>query len=281
MAMHDITLVSHAGAPAGVADDLALAAAITDAGGTARIAAWSDPSIDWAASPVAVVRSTWDYHLRGSEWSAWLDHVSTQTRLVNAPGLIRWNSVKTYLLELAAKGVSVIPTALYDAHAGLDALCRERGWTDIVVKPAVGASSHGAKRFAGDTIARNGDAHARTLAAHNDVLVQPYQAAIEVERERSLVYIDGTFSHAFSKPGFYAGGAANALEKHDPPEAELALAHATLAALPVQPVFARIDMLPGPKGPMLMEAELIEPLLAFQFGEAGLKRLAKALLAIT
>lgn len=278
--MQDITLVSHAGAPAGVADDLALATAIVDAGGTVRIAAWSDPSVDWSASPVAVVRSTWDYHLRGSEWTAWLDRASAQTRLINAPELIRWNSVKTYLLELAAKGVSVIPTALYDAHAGLDPLCRERGWTDIVVKPTVGASSHGAKRFAGDAIVRDGEVHARMLAGHNDVLVQPYQSAIEVERERSLVYIDGSFSHAFSKPGFYAGGAANVLEEHDPPAAELALARATLAALPVQPVFARIDMLPGPKGPMLMEAELIEPLLAFQFGEAGLRRLAMALLAM-
>ncbi|WP_052697720.1 ATP-grasp domain-containing protein [Luteibacter yeojuensis] len=278
--MPDITLVSHAGAPAGVADDLALAAAIADAGGTARILAWSDPAANWSASPVAVVRSTWDYHLRGAEWAAWLDQAGARTRLVNAPELIRWNSVKTYLLELAGKGVSVIPTALYDADLGLDALCRQRGWVDIVVKPAVGASSHGARRFEGDAIARDGDAHARTLAAHNPVLVQPYQAAIETERERSLVYIDGAFSHAFSKPGFYAGGAANVLERHDPPEAELALARDTLAALPVQPVFARIDMLPGANGPMLMEAELIEPLLAFQFGQAGLARLAAALLRV-
>ncbi|MEM6604852.1 MAG: hypothetical protein AAF671_03775, partial [Pseudomonadota bacterium] len=64
---------------------------------------------------------------------------------------------------------------------------------------------------------------------------------------------------------------------HVPSSAELALAEATLAALPEPPVFARIDMIPGSSSPLLMEVELIEPELALHMSQNTAMQLAEVL----
>src|SRR5262245_17268440 len=69
-----------------------------------EIAVWDDPTVDWSAAPVTVIRSVFDYHLRRDEFLAWLDRAAPQTRIENPPELIRWNSHKSYLAEVAAAG---------------------------------------------------------------------------------------------------------------------------------------------------------------------------------
>jgi hypothetical protein len=48
---------------------------------------------------------------------------------------------------------------------------------------------------------------------------------------------------------------------HEPTPVELAAASGVLAAVPDEPAYARIDLVEGSAGPLLMEAELIEPFL--------------------
>ena len=105
-----ITIVTHDGAPQGVTDDQLLALAIDGAGASARCVTWTDSAADWSVSPLTVVRSTWDYHLKPAAWSAWLNKVERQTLVVNPPALIRWNSDKHYLLDLQSKGVPIVRT---------------------------------------------------------------------------------------------------------------------------------------------------------------------------
>ena len=90
--------------------------------------------------------------------------------------------------------------------------------------------------------------------------MQPFQAAVDVERERSLVVIGGRLSHAFTKPAFLRGtgdGLGEAL--HEPTPAERAVAERALAAAPGAVTYARVDLVPTADGPRLMELELIEP----------------------
>ncbi len=276
-----ITIVTHAGAPDGVSDDHLLAEAIMEAGGDVRYAAWTDASVDWSASAVTVVRSTWDYHLHPAAWFRWLERAAPLTSLTNAPDLIRWNSEKTYLLDLASRGVPVVPTVLLREASDLLVTCGDRGWTDIVVKPSIGASSFSARRFRGAEIASEGVEHTRKLTLSGKALLQPYQPTIENARERSLVYIDGIFCHAFSKPGFYNGLSETELPRHLPSQNEFMLAEGVLAVLPVSPVIARIDLVPADGGPLLMEAELIEPLLALRLCHATSQSLAQSLVRLT
>ena len=77
----DVTLVTHAALPGGAPDDQQLAAALRHEGLAVRLAVWNDPSVQWRASPLTLVRSTWDYHREPHAWAQWLAEVGTQTRL--------------------------------------------------------------------------------------------------------------------------------------------------------------------------------------------------------
>ena len=111
-----------------------------------------------------------------------------------------------------------------DRPVDLADLCAARGWRDIVVKPAIGASAKGAERFTHPSIAAGGgpaQAHLDALLLHGHALVQPFQDAVNDARERSLVYIGGAFSHAFTKPPFLRGvGDGLGEQRHEPGAAE-------------------------------------------------------------
>jgi glutathione synthase/RimK-type ligase-like ATP-grasp enzyme len=263
--------------PLGTSDDVLLGQALTGSGVDVRYAAWDDPQIDWSIGDLTVVRSTWNYHLQPLRWATWLDTVDARTVLVNSAALIRWNGDKSYLLALAEAGVPIIPTVLIDTRDDLASACAERRWDDIVVKPTIGASSFGTIRFSGAEIARDAQNHVDWLLNHGAVILQPYQTAVEKERERSLVYIDGVFSHAFSKPDFHAGLEDEGLLRHEPGYDEFALAEQLLTKLPERASIARIDMLPCEDGLCLMEAELIEPQLAFHLSDGSASVLADTL----
>ncbi|PSJ39607.1 ATP-grasp domain-containing protein [Allosphingosinicella deserti] len=278
----DVTIATHDGAPDGTPDDISLADAIQETGATCRFAVWSDPDVDWAASAVTIVRSTWDYHLRPARWRGWIYRLDGITRLVNAPELLRWNTDKSYLLDLSRRGIGVVPT-LFVADAGeadaAFASLAARGWDDVVVKPSISASAHGAARFRGRALP-SARAHALALLRHSAVLVQPFQRGVLDDRERSLVLLGGRFSHAFSKAAFDAGaaGGQSAVACHESTAGERMLADRVLASLPVRPAYARVDLVPTTAGPLLMELELIEPHLALDTKAGSAAALARAAL---
>lgn len=149
----DITFAVHSRQPAGSEDDRRLARALAEVGVSVRLAVWSDPEVEWSASPVTLVRSTWDYHLHQARWLSWIDWVAPRTRVANPAGLLRWNSDKHYLQALEGSGVPIVPTRFVDrASPAVWELCAREGWDDVVIKPAVGASAHGARRFRGTTL---------------------------------------------------------------------------------------------------------------------------------
>ena len=105
-----VTLVTHAALPEVAPDDHLLAATLRNEDLRVRFAVWNDPSVDWRASKLAVVRSTWDYHREPQAWAQWLADAGTRTRLLNPPALLAWNTDKRYLRDLQAAGVACVPT---------------------------------------------------------------------------------------------------------------------------------------------------------------------------
>src|SRR5262245_23947452 len=70
---------------------------------------WTEPLP--ANLDALVLRSTWDYHLRLAEFLAWVHATrAAGIPLFNPPATIRWNVDKKYLLEVAARGVPIVPT---------------------------------------------------------------------------------------------------------------------------------------------------------------------------
>ncbi len=276
----DVTIATHAAMPGGSTDDRLLTGALVAAGARVRLAVWNDRDIDWSSSAQTVIRSTWDYHLDPDAWFAWLARVAPVTRLFNDAAVLRWNSDKRYMLDLERAGVSIVPTehVTHGDRLDLAGCCAARGWTDIVVKPAIGASAKGAERFTGAAIGERAQAHLDALLGNGDALVQPFQDAVEKARERSLVFLGGRFSHGFTKPPFLRGvGDGLGEQLHEPTDAEHRLAESALAAAPGAVTYARVDVVPTPDGPRLMELELIEPDLGLRLHPPSIAALAGAI----
>ena len=247
----------------------------------AEVVAW-DVDVAWSKYDAAIIRSTWDYHRRREEFDHWLTLVSQQTHLWNPPKVIRWNSDKRYLVDVAAKGLPVVPTTIVDRNEHMwQAQLAEIG-SDIVVKPSVGAGSHGVQRFTGQHEAALN--YLRALIESGETpLIQPYLTNIDTHGEVGLVTAAGVLSHSFHKEAILNGDVQwssdghvlEVISAHTPSESELALCDRALALLP-ETAYARIDLLPTDDGPVISEIELIEPSLFLEVDTGAAYRIAAA-----
>jgi hypothetical protein len=278
----DVALVTCRDLPELDPDDRPLAAALSERGLTVAVVAWDDPAFDWSATGLALLRNPWDYFHRLDEFLAWAARVEQVTRLENPLAVVRWNLHKGYLVELAARGAPVVPTALVRRGERLDLATRAagEGWRGVVVKPAVSADSWETHVVPAADLA-TAQAHLDRLAAARDVVVQPFLDAVETEGERCLVFLEGRYSHAVRKNPITRGGRWAGLPEGSPVAAapdELAAAERVLAAAGLGPLlYARVDLVRDAAGaPRLLELELAEPTLFLADAPAGLTRLADA-----
>lgn len=275
-------------------EDLApLQKALQALGIDAPILAWDDASVSWQRFDAALLRSPWDYTDRLPEFLDWAEQTSKQTTLINPLSVVRANTDKHYLAQLAAAGLAVVPSAF--AEPGEDAgaalltfLDAHQDAADFVLKPAVGAGSRDAQRYARNQVAEATRHIARLLDAKRSVLMQPYLPSVDSDGETALMFFDGVFSHAIRKGPLLqkdegptrALFAPEKITARTPGADELALANTILAALPEAPLaYARVDLIRAPDGsPCLLELELTEPSLFFAFAEGSAERFAAALL---
>ncbi|MGJ7902734.1 ATP-grasp domain-containing protein [Lysobacter sp. 1R34A] len=251
-------------------DDAGLVDALRGHGIEPVACVWNDPDVDWTRFDAVLVRTTWDYFRHYDEFLAWYDHIEgLGLPIANELPLLRWNSNKRYLLELAAHGVAIIPTVSARGDALAEAVAAMTG-QDVVIKPTVsGGAWHTMRGRVGEA------AFAELLAAlprDLDYLVQPFMPEIVAEGEWSLMFFDGRYSHAvLKKPsaGDYRvqtdfGGSASLTE---PSPAILAAARHALEAVAAlgyrDQAYVRVDGVMTADGFRLMELEFIEPFLHF------------------
>jgi hypothetical protein len=259
-------------------DEAPTLAALRAAGISAETVAWDDPQSDFSAARMTVLRATWNYPEHPERFLAWLERTAAVTELWNPLPVLRWNLHKSYLLDLERAGVPVVPTCL--VRRGEPTTLREildgRGWSDVVIKPAVSAASRLTERSGPESLDR-GEAHLRGLVEKEDVLVQPYQAAVDGYGERALMWIDGELTHSVRKAPRFSGKDESVAGPLPIAPAEAEVARAALAVADTPLLYARIDLAPGPDGtPQVMELELIEPSLFFPFSPPALERFVRA-----
>ena len=166
-------------------DDLApLQQAMIRAGIDAPILAWDDPSVSWSRFDVALLRSPWDYAERLPEFLAWAERISAITTLLNPLDVIRRNTDKHYLADLAKAGVPVVPSRFAEPGDNADAAMREflhafPNSAEFVVKPAIGAGSRDAQRYGREQDAAAMLHIARLLDVNRSVLMQPYLDSVD------------------------------------------------------------------------------------------------------
>jgi len=255
-------------------------------------AVWDDESVAWSSFDLVVIRNTWDYSDRRDEFLAWCDHVETQTRLLNPASVVRWDSDKRYLRDLAAAGLPIVPTVFLGPDDDTTAWVPPEGCVDFVVKPTVSVGSRDTMRYA----AQGSRDEAQALVDHivgqgRTVMIQPYLDAVDDEGETALLFIGGVLSHAIRKGQMLRRGEVGAkvaglfvqenITPRTPTPAQISMAHDVMANVPGPPgqlLFGRVDLIPDAAGdPVLLELELIEPSMFFAHGEGAPQRFAEAI----
>jgi hypothetical protein len=248
---------------------------------------WDRPGVDWRQYALVVVRSTWDYPQHAQRFLGVLEEIERLgVRLENGSEIARWNLQKTYLRDLAGKGIEIVPTFWRDRLAAgeLVPLFEELRGLEAVIKPAVGANAQGAWRLDA--------ARARELApeieaffAQRPLMMQPFERGIVEEGEFSMMYFNGMYSHSILKSP--KAGDFRVQEEHgselrliEPEPALLAAGNAAIAAVGQKLLYARADLVRSDDTFRVMELELIEPSLYLRLDPAAPDRFADAVVSL-
>jgi glutathione synthase/RimK-type ligase-like ATP-grasp enzyme len=266
--------------------DATLRVSLAAQGVRVHLPLWNDPDVDWSHFDLAVVRTVWDYVDDRDGFVAWAQRAAAQVELLNPADVLRWNTHKSYLLELEERGAPVVPTAWLAAgdHVVLEELRRSRSWGEVVVKPAVAAGSMGVRRVGTSARERDeGQAHLEELLATGDAMVQPFRSGI-AQGELSLVTVEGRVTHAVRKRptgGEYRvqGRFGGSYAREEPSAEAVALAEWIVEAVGAPMLFARVDLVAADDGTLeLSELEATEPDLYLGLSEQGNTRLTDAII---
>ncbi len=260
-------------------DDAPLADQLRRRGITVEAAVWDDPTLDWTGYELVVIRSTWDYTNRREQFVSWAESLS---RVLNSAAVLRWNTDKRYLGELAQSVPTrfLAPGDLFEPPSG-----------EYVIKPVVSAGSRDTARY-GSGDEATATAHVtELLRAGRTVMVQPYLASVDTHGETALVFFGGEYSHAIRKGQLLHRGtgpvdglyAVEDIAARAPSAAERAAAEDVLDSLPwprSELLYARVDLIRASNGsPQLVELELTEPSLFLSYGDGAAERLAGEIIA--
>ncbi|MCB9230897.1 MAG: hypothetical protein H6581_04505 [Bacteroidia bacterium] len=245
---------------------------------------WQKTGVDWNGYDLVIIRSTWDYQYHLEEFFDVLAQIeASQAKLANPLSVVKWNARKNYLIDLADKGVEIVPTLLTETpqKEGLIAAFEHFSTEELVIKPLVGATAFDTFRIP-LTIGKAELASILETYQDRQGLLQPFQENIQREGEFSLVYFNKKFSHAFlkvAKKGDYRvqeeyGGEPHAIA---PEEKLLQVGDQILALIPENLLYARVDLVRSDRGFALMELELIEPALYFRTHEKAVENFVEAI----
>ncbi len=266
-----------------ITSDDALAAMALSAKDIEVIAApWDDPSVDWTRFDGIVLRSCWNYHLHPERFLRWLSSLP-ESKLFNPLRVVKWNLHKSYLQDLQKRGAA-IPDTLWipkGTSINISNLLKESGWERAVAKPAISATAHQTFNIS-ISDARNWQPQLEAFLSKSDYLLQAFQPEIQEQGEWSLLFFDKQFSHAVLKkprPNDFRvqndfGGTTAA---DTPPPFVIDKAKEILSWVPEPLLYARVDGVISGTAFILMELELLEPSLFFQYNEKSPDRFAAAL----
>ena len=251
--------------------DGSYADALTRRGADVGFSPWQTGLDPFLGADLVVIRSAWDYHREIDAYRRWLNGLEAEGLCVANPlPLVRWNLEKSYINDLSAAAIPtpvqhIVPCDL----AAVRTVLETTGWSQAVVKPIVGASGHGVELVTPDTLDGLWPTVDAAMTPHA-VVVQEFVPEIREHGQVSFVFLGGRFSHAVRF--LPAGGdfRLNApveptIEPVDVDRDEIAAAANVVAALPIQPLYARIDTVRQGERLLLLEAEVNEPGLLFQY----------------
>jgi glutathione synthase/RimK-type ligase-like ATP-grasp enzyme len=263
-------------------DDRLAVAELTRNGIEVVPAIWSEPQ-DWSRFDAVIVRSTWRYWLDYVKFLEWFDLLERSGVPVwNPVPMLRWNANKTYLRELAAEGIPVVPTIWVEPgdFKKIQRISDDEIWSDhfagvaeVIVKPVISGDSFQTHRLQANEIA-SFPQHFEEIWKSGPAMVQPFLKSVVEEGEYSFLFFGGEFSHVALKnaaSGDYRvqsnfGGTSHGAQ---PKRSDIEAAEDIIRKLQQglghrfkqPPLYARVDMLRNHGSLQLVELEVLEPSL--------------------
>lgn len=258
--MPDVLLTTFRALPDGEPGHRALDEELARRGISSRWVCWDDPQVDWSDTRLVAVRATWDYEWRLEEFLAWTEAVEAAGPvLLNGSAVFRWNTDKRYLVELADRGVPVVPSVLVEGRDDVGLVVQRFG--RAVVKPRVAAGGRG--------LLVVDDAESwEPPAPGGPWLGQPVVESVHTEGETSVFVLDGRAASQVRKVA--AAGDVRVHEEYggtsepvglDPAAAELAVAttRAVEELLGTDLAYGRVDLMRYDGRLVVSEVEITEP----------------------
>ena len=250
---------------------------------------WDDETINWKQFDVIVLRSMWDYFERPAEFDQWLDKLeSFGCNVLNPVSVAKWNQNKNYFDDFSRKGIPLPPYVIctHKNNHTLKNILQKNGWSKAVVKPTISGGAYNTWITNIDTV-KEEEIRFTELLKSGDVIVQVFVEEIITKGELSLIFFNKKFSHAICKKAkqgdfrvqLQFGGTSTAIQ----PDADiLAQARDLLNSIPETLLYARVDGVVTDEGKfLLMELELIEPVLSVSTNDKACENFYAAFIAIT
>jgi glutathione synthase/RimK-type ligase-like ATP-grasp enzyme len=230
---------------------------------------WDDTTVDWSIFDAIIIRSTWDYYTKVDAWRSWLNKLDDLgIPLINDASIVRSNMDKSYLNILKQKGIKIVDSLFIDKGTSLADCLNNVEYDELIIKPTISAGSHLTERFQKQQIKDIIDRYS-IIGMESDLIVQPFLPEI-TDGEISLVYFENKFSHSIIKKPtegdfriqLQFGGQYSAYLCSDE---LIEFGHKALTTLSQNTVYGRVDCILLNDVPHVMEVELIEPDLYFDY----------------
>lgn len=262
-----------------VSDDELAIPFLNELGWQVETISWRKKAVDWNDFEAVIIRTPWDYQQSPEEFLEVLRKIdASKARLENSLKIVEWNLSKTYLHELEASGIKIVPTIWGEKHADKENFQKwqEHFKTDeIIIKPIISATAEFTYRlheFAPELT---------KIFENKPFMVQPFMPKIVSEGEFSLFYFGGIYSHTILKTpkqeDFRVQEEHGGIIRQVEPSAKLLqTAQKVFEQIPIELLYARIDFVRDSADNFcLMELELIEPALYFRMDIDAPRRFAK------
>lgn len=233
-----------------------------------------------------IIRSPWDYHKYFTEFLSFLKFCDkNKIKVFNPINVLLWNLDKHYLDEFELNQIPTIPTVWTNPHSSISIIqSLIEKYETIIFKPSISAGSANTFKLDKNNFSKNISIISEVMT-QKKCMLQPYLNEIETEGELSLIYFEGKFSHAIvkkPKKGDFRtqdkfGGSIQTIV---PSNSILAISNKTIHFIQnkfnTTLLYARIDLVKWKKNWVIIEAEVVEPQLYFQYDESSLKRFVQA-----
>ena len=282
--MTRVAFVTYAELPLLYDDDRIAAGLLRGRGVEVDAVLWDAPEVMWEEYDAVVLRSCWEYHLRTEEFLDWVNLMERRdVPLWNPPVVVRDNADKRYLRRLASEGTPVVPTAWLEEGVDFDltGILESHGWEQAVIKPVVSMSAY--RTWITDPVRAPADtARVREMLSNTGVMSQRFLPEVQARGQWSFIFFMKEYSHAVlktPKPGDFRvqtdfGGRVTAPE---PPPQLIDQAERIVRRVKGPLLYARVDAVEAGGELMLMELELIDPVLFFGRSPGAALRFADAL----